>query len=323
MTIKNFKRDDLNAIRAEVAAREEAKNQTNSPRKTFGDGASFPFWNQPSGTKSQVRFLPDSDPDNTLFYRERFDIKLPFDGIVGVTDKPIEVQVPCMKTWKEVCPIINETKSWWDDEDKKDLARKYYFKRKYLYQGFVVRTELEEENVPENPIRRFLFGPQIHKIIYAYINDPDLRYTPTDPENGRDFRIAREQKGTGFPDYSTSSWAADSRALNDAEIEAIEKYGLFELKEFLPKKPTSEEVSIIHKMFEASVNGEQYDPAKWGQYYKPAGFRFDNSSETKTETTSQSSTTDDVPFETEEVTKSSAAPLSALEELKRRRGLSK
>ena len=24
-------------------------------------------------------------------------------------------------------------------------------------------------------------------------------------------------------------------------------------------------------MFEASVNGELYDPAKWGNYYKPYG----------------------------------------------------
>jgi hypothetical protein len=27
-------------------------------------------------------------------------------------------------------------------------------------------------------------------------------------------------------------------------------------------------------MFEASVNGEAYDPDRWGQYYKPAGFGY-------------------------------------------------
>lgn len=324
MSIKNFKRDDLNAIRAEVTAREEAKNQVNAPRKSFGDNASFPFWNQPSGSLSVIRFLPDGDEDNALFYRERFDIKLPFDGIEGVTDKPIEVQVPCMKTWKEACPIISETKSWWDDDDKKELARTYYFKRKYLYQGFVRRTELVEDTLPENPIRRFLLGPQIHKIIYAYINDPDLRYSPTDPEFGRDFKIARIQPGSGFPDYSTSSWSHDPRALDDNEIEAIEKYGLFSLKDFLPKKPTAEEVNIIHKMFEASVRGESYDPEKWGSYFRPAGFKFDNVSKSVSSSkneTSDVSSKDDVPFETE--TKSAQSHSDAIAELKRRRGLTK
>lgn len=324
MSIKNFKKDDLSLIRAEITAREEAKNQANSPRKSFGDNASFPFWNQPSNTTSVVRFLPDNDPDNPLFYRERYDIKLPFDGIKGITDKPIEVQVPCMKTWKEACPIINETKSWWDDEDRKDLARQYYFKRKYLYQGFVVKTELEEETVPENPIRRFLFGPQIHKIIYAYINDPDLQYTPTDPENGCDFKITRVQVGKSFPDYSSSSFAKRDRALNDDEIEAIEKYGLFDLKDFLPKKPTAEEVNIIHKMFEASVNGEEYDPEKWGQYFRPAGFKFDLSKNSSTTSEAKAEeSVNDLPFDVETKTEKKADALpDALAELKRKRGLS-
>ena len=38
-----------------------------------------------------------------------------------------------------------------------------------------------------------------------------------------------------------------------------------------PKKPNSAELQIIKEMFEASVDGEAYDPARWGQYFKPAG----------------------------------------------------
>lgn len=330
MTIKNFKRDDLAALRAEVTSREEAKNAANAPRKSFGDNASFPFWNQPSKSLSVVRFLPDGDPNNPLFWKERFDIKLPFDGIDGVTDKQIEVQVPCMKTWKEACPIINATKSWWDDEDRKELARTYYFKRKYLYQGFVNRTELEEDTVPANPIRRFLFGPQIHKIIYSYVNDADLRYSPTDPEHGRDFRISRIQNGTSFPDYSASSWSMDMmRALNNNEIEAIEEHGLYELKDYLPKKPTSEEVDIIHQMFEASVRGESYDPAKWGAYFRPAGFKFDASVTKPATSTPAAKEENDLPWEdrpkarAEESESRPSSAAEALADLKRRRGLSK
>lgn len=288
MTIKNFKRDDLSAMRATITAHEEEKaayaNGT-GPKKVFGDGANFPFWNQPSKSLSVIRFLPDGDIDNPVFWKEFLTIKIPFEGIVGQTGERVEVTVPCMKTWKENCPVVAATKGWWGT-DKEELARQYYFKRKFIYQGIVSRTELEEENVPENPIRRFTFGPQIHKIVYNYVNDPDLRYSPTDPENGRDFRISRVQSGTAFPDYSGSSWAMNDRALTDAEINAIEQFGLFELKDFIPKKPTAEEVQIISEMFQASINGEEYDPARFAQYYRPAGLKYDASSNNTSEQTS-------------------------------------
>lgn len=325
MTIKNFKKDNLSAIRAEIAAKEEAKaayaNGT-APKRVFGDGANFPFWEQPSNTLSVTRFLPDGDMDNPFFWQEFFTIKLLFSGIEGQTDQPVEVTVPCMKTWKENCPIISETKSWWGT-DREEEARQYYFKRKYIYQGFVVRSELEEANVPENPIRRFTFGPQIHKIIYNYVTDPDLRYSPTDPENGRDFRISRIQAGSGFPDYSASSWAMDNRALNENEVNAIEQYGLFELKDFIPKKPTSEEVAIISDMFRASVNGEEYDPARWANFYRPAGLKYDgnNSGSTSSTTTVvKEETVEDTGSASDGKAKVAKSPAEAIAELKRRRG---
>jgi len=46
---------------------------------------------------------------------------------------------------------------------------------------------------------------------------------------------------------------------------------LFNLSDFLPKRPNEEELRIIKEMFEASVDGEAYDPERWGNYYKPYG----------------------------------------------------
>ena len=57
----------------------------------------------------------------------------------------------------------------------------------------------------------------------------------------------------------------------EAELEAINSHGLFNLKDFLPKQPTEAELKIIKEMFEASVDGEAYDPDRWGQYYRPWG----------------------------------------------------
>lgn len=274
MTVK---KDSIAAMRAALLEKEEkSNNQGNQTRRSFGDNARYPFWDLAVGKSATLRFLPDADPDNIYFWKERFDLNLPFEGIKGQSNDRVTVQVPCMKTWGKSCPVISETRKWWDDESTKALARQYYFKRQFLYQGFVVNSDLEEAEVPENPIRRFTLGPQIHKIIEEYVKDPDIRYSPTDFENGMDFKISKKQNGQ-FSDYSASNWtfARGSRALNDAELEAIEKYNLYTLKDFLPKEPGEREIEIIKEMFEASYNGEEYDPDRFAEFYRPRGLKFD------------------------------------------------
>jgi hypothetical protein len=54
-------------------------------------------------------------------------------------------------------------------------------------------------------------------------------------------------------------------------MHAINSFGLFNLNDFLPKKPTDVELKIIQQMFEASVDGEAYDSERWSQYFRPAG----------------------------------------------------
>jgi hypothetical protein len=43
------------------------------------------------------------------------------------------------------------------------------------------------------------------------------------------------------------------------------------LSTYLPKRPDATELKVIQEMFEASVDGQPYDPDKWAQYFKPAG----------------------------------------------------
>jgi hypothetical protein len=138
-------------------------------------------------------------------------------------------------------------------------------------QGFVRENPLKEDKTPENPIRRFIISPQIFNLVKAALMDPELENLPTDYANGLDFTVVKSSKG-GYADYSTSKWARKETSLNADEAEAIEKYGLFNLSEFLPKKPSAEDLVIMKEMFEASVNGEAYDEAKWGKHFKPAGY---------------------------------------------------
>jgi len=150
------------------------------------------------------------------------------------------------------------------------MGRKYWKKRSYIFQGFVVDDPLNEETKPENPIRRFIIGPQIFQIIKGALMDPELEELPTDYLRGVDFRIKKTSKG-GYADYSTSQWSRKERAITDQEKAAIDSNGLFDLSDFLPKKPSEVELKVMKEMFEASVDGEAYDMERWGQYFKPAG----------------------------------------------------
>jgi len=150
------------------------------------------------------------------------------------------------------------------------MGRKYWKKRSYIFQGFVRENPLSEDKTPENPIRRFIIGPQIFTLIKGALMDPELEELPTDYLKGLDFRITKTAKG-GFADYNSSKWARKESALTEAEQAAIEKYGLYDLSSFLPKKPTDVEMKVIKEMFEASVDGQAYDTERWGQYFRPAG----------------------------------------------------
>ena len=96
---------------------------------------------------------------------------------------------------------------------------------------------------------------------------------PTDYVNGTDFRLSKTTKGQ-YADYSTSKWARKETSLTEEQLKAVDEFGLFDLKSFLPKKPGEEELLVIKQMFEASVDGELYDPEKWGNYYRPAGMQL-------------------------------------------------
>ena len=238
---------------------------------TGGDNAIYPFWNIKEGDSAVLRFLPDGNKDNTFFWTERLMIKLPFPGVKNETDsKPIQVQIPCMEMYGDTCNILNEVRGWFKDSSLEEMGRKYWKKRSYLFQGFVVDNPLQEDSTPENPIRRFIIGPQIFQLIKQALMDPDMEELPTDYTSGIDFRLNKTSKG-GYADYSTSNWARRERPLNDQEMHAINTNGLFNLNDFLPKKPTDVEIKIMQEMFEASVDGEPYDEARFSQYFRPAG----------------------------------------------------
>jgi hypothetical protein len=265
----------LAEIRAKLQASE---NKGNSNQQSGGDNAIYAHWNIPENTTARIRFLPDADPKNNFFWVERAMIKLPFAGVKGQADsKPVVVQVPCVEMYNDgsSCPILAEVRTWFKDPNLEEMGRKYWKKRSYLFQGFVRENPLSDDKTPANPIRRFVISPQIFNLIKNALMDPEMENLPTDYQSGLDFNIKKTSKG-GYADYNTSTWARKESALNSDELAAIEEHGLYNLSEFLPKKPGEVELRVLKEMFEASVDGQPYDPDRWGAYYKPYGLDVGN-----------------------------------------------
>ena len=257
---------------AEIRARLAAADNKQGNQSSGGDGAIYPHWNMNEGDSALLRFLPDLDTTNTFFWIERAMIKLPFNGIKGQMDsKSVQVQVPCVEMWGDACPILAEVRTWFKDKSLEDMGRKYWKKRSYIMQGFVRENPITDDK-SDKAIRRFIIGPQIFQTIKSALMDPELEELPTDYERGLDFRISKTAKG-GYADYSTSKWARKETALTAEETTSIESQGLYNLGDFLPKKPTEEDLKVMKEMFEASVDGQAYDSERWGSYFRPAGMQ--------------------------------------------------
>ena len=240
------------------------------------DNAIYAFWNIPENSTATLRFLPDLDETNTFFWKERQMIRLSFPGIKGQDEsRSVTVQVPCVEMWGDACPVHAEIRPWFKDPSLEDEGRKYWKKRSYIFQGFVTDNPMSDDQPPENPIRRFIINPSIYKIISAALMDPDFPEIPTDFEAGTDFKLTKTQKGQ-YADYSTSNWARRERSLDQTERDAIQTNGLFNLNDYMPKRPNNDEIKIIFEMFESSVAGELYDPERFGSYYTPQGVQLTN-----------------------------------------------
>lgn len=260
----------------EIRRKLQALNQTKSNKTSkIKDKSIYPHWNITEGSTAIVRFLPDGNDDNTFFWVEKQMFRFPFPGVKGGDEqKEVIVQAPCIEMWepKYSCPVLAELRPLWktNDEELEKTASKYWVKRSYFMQGFVVKDPLNEEESPENPIRKFILTPQLFKIIHASIFDPEMTSNPVDFVNGLNFNISKTNSG-GHASYTTSRWARNETSLSDEMLQAIETYGLVDLSTYLPQKPDAEHLAAIFEMFQASLAGDLYDPDKWAKYYKPYG----------------------------------------------------
>jgi hypothetical protein len=78
-------------------------------------------------------------------------------------------------------------------------------------------------------------------------------------------------------------------------MNAINTNGLFNFSDFLPKKPDEVAVKVIKEMFEASVDGEAYDPDRWSNYFRPSGMAARTGDPTKAASPEATATSQSAP----------------------------
>lgn len=312
-------------LKAESERAEAQKNGTFKGERQ--PDAFLAFWNIPDNESLNLRFLNDADPSNPYFWKERDMIKLTFRGVVGGTNDFVSVQVPCNEMWvPKGCPILNELRQWYKiaeetgNEDLKKQAGQYWKKRSYLLQCFIApdSVAVKDDVSPENPIRRVLLNKELFTKVKSILMNTGVKELPTHPVHGRDFSVVKAKNGGGFNSYDSSQFSMSERELNDVEQAAIEQYGLFDLSEFMPKQPSTEELQAIKEMFEASVDGQPYDPARWAQFYRPAGVAKPNTTTSVPQTatapvqtsTQETTTVKETVVQTESVQEATAQPAS-------------
>lgn len=284
---------DINALKQKL---------NNKPNETSTNHFPvFSFSKLNPGDTIPIRLLEDGDKENTdAFWVQRHTRTLQFNSVMlpdgTILNNKVYVTVPAFnlkgnETKLDNLPdeylfksgddvIQQEIKPLYVQSDSRsqELYKKFQKKVNYIYQGFVRAPGYETK------IYRFIFSKAVHDLIFdgsaRLVNE--LNVDPTNQDNGYDFilnvkekNVALNGKSVKMKDYSSSSFSLKSSPLTEAEKAYLEEHPLFSLKDYIFRKPTQEQLEIMHEMFKASFNEEPYDVVKWSSFYRPDNLQID------------------------------------------------
>lgn len=264
--------DKLAALRARLQEAAPQKNSGGSYDNKF-----YPFFKINTDESVTLRLISDGDDSNPWFWVE----KQMYDWSFADPDNPgekIRIMIPCKNMYEDKSdPVLKTISEMFnaggEDEER---AKGLWVKKSYLFQGFVRKSPLEEENVPENPIRVFDMSKKLYQKIYKALieNDEDLRLPshPTDETEGLNFIINKIDSG-GYANYdSQSSFSQKKTPLTDDELAALKEHGPWNLTELLPKRPSEDAYAVLPEMLEAHINDEPWN-TDWEEFWKPFGHK--------------------------------------------------
>lgn len=289
----------------EMRAKMESKNASSQFQNNTGSSDIFKFGDLKVGDEVRIRFVEDADTTNSFFWRERHSRTLRFDSLLlpngSTMMKDTYVSVPAFnlksnETSLDDLPqeylyksnedvIQQKIKGFWIDGDKTSQALYNKFGKKvtYLFQGFVRSPGYETK------LYRFVVNKELFNLIKTFMTDSEIEDVPCDVVNGRDFILKVSEKNavingsnTKVKDYVTQSkWSSKVTPLTEEEKAFLETNGAFDLKKYLPKRPTAEQETIMLEMYNASYDGNPYDIKNWASTYRPDNIRLDQDGNVK------------------------------------------
>jgi hypothetical protein len=291
----------------------ERMRQRNQARQVTyeRDYSIYPFWNIKVGSSSSLRLLPWNEPNTGMFWAERVLLPMQFSDASDPT-KVIKFLAPCREMYvqSEKCPILASVRDLYTEEkelrnsgaskdaDKlKKIAGFHWKKPTYYYQGFVAKSGMVEEELPDNPIRVFPINKQIHKLIYGSIFESDEdafeslptgEFTEEDIANllvdgadvdmskfnGYNFIVKKAQSGDYADWTSGTTWSRTMTPLDDEQLAALAEHGFHDLSKRLPDRPSDSDYDTLTEMMEISIQrmitGEN---GVWNKEWEDAGFK--------------------------------------------------
>ena len=284
----------LQEMRAKMERRDSSNIQNQS-----GNSDIFKFGDLKPGDEVRIRFIEDADSTNSFFWRERHTRTLKFNSLLlpngetMVKDTFVSVpafnlksnetsldDLPAEYLYKSTEDVIQQKiKGLWIDGDKTSQALYNKFGKKvtYLFQGFIHTPGYEQK------LYRFLITKDLFNLIKTFMNDSEIEDVPCSVQNGRDFILKVSEKNAvingsnvKIKDYVTQSkWSSRVTPLTQEELRYIGEHGAFDLKKFLPKKPSVEQEEIMLAMYNASYDGLPYDIKNWASTFRPDNIRLD------------------------------------------------
>jgi hypothetical protein len=295
-------------MRARLAAK---KNQFQK------DDSIYAFWNMPYNSNSTLRLLPWVDPVTGMIWTEKQLLPMTFIDPQD-NSKTITFKAPCREMYdpSTKCPVADLVRAVYneckelknagrtkEEEVLSKIASKHWKDFTYYYQGFVNKSGFQEENLPENPIRRFPFTKQIQGRVTSQMfdeTDPfdvlptgqfemdDLKLLMSGDEmseadaeallakfEGYDLLLKKTQKpGTDFAEWTNTAFVKAKTSLTDEQLEALDKYGFHDLRKALPEQPSDEAYDVLCEMMEISLayaRGE--GDGLWNTDWEAAGFK--------------------------------------------------
>lgn len=218
----------------------------------------YRFWDMKVGEQAVVRFLPDANLDNPFgFMVEKLMHALDINGETK--------SLPCLKMYKENCPICNVSSAFYKDEGKESVnGKKYWRKKQHIVQALIMEDPLPvNPETGENNEGKVMFlnmGFQLYSVIKEAFESGDLDEVPYFFSGGCDF-IIKKTELAGRPKYDVGSkFARRATDLTEDEIVLVEDQSV-DLSSLLPSNPGIEKVE---SMLEASLTGETYDTGHSG-----------------------------------------------------------